>query len=101
MVKRKDESIQVADFKYVELKNNLSNSFNHSFKYLHKVICYKIERGVSRITGNDDVRVLNMEKIGQETKYYLMPEERSPSQNRIEVIVLETFLKEKLKLEFA
>ncbi len=100
LIKKKEEPMEIADFKYVELKHILRGSFNHSFKFLHKVICYKIERGINRVVGVDGVRELKVNK-DKETKYYLVPDQPSPSQDKIEVIVLEKFFKEKLNFEFA
>ncbi|HUU88438.1 MAG TPA: hypothetical protein VMX17_11900, partial [Candidatus Glassbacteria bacterium] len=100
LIKRKEEDIEVANFKYVELKHILSGSFNHAFKFLYKVICYKIERGTNRIAGVDGLYVLKVNK-DKETKYYLVPESPSPGKENIEVVVLDTFLKEKLNIEFS
>jgi len=101
LVKRKDEDLDIADLKYVELKNILKGSFNHAFKFLYNVICYKIERGLNRIVGVDGIRNIEKKETSGGTKYYLVPEERSPLQSKIEIIVLEKFLKEKLNLEFS
>lgn len=100
LVRKKSDPPEIASLKYVELKNILTGSFNHAFKYLYKVICYKIERGVCRVVGIDGIRNLSLNRYEGVTRYYLIPESPSPSQDNIEVIVLETFLKEKLRLEF-
>ncbi len=100
LVKKRGEDTKVADMKYVELKKELGNSFNHAFQFLYKVVCYKIKKGVNRIIASDEGRKLITEKTSSGTKYYLVPDEPDPLKNKIEVIELETFLKEKLNLTF-
>lgn len=104
LVRKKEEKnvpTELADLKYVELKHILSGSFNHAFEFLNKIICYKTGiRNNEQVIGIDGARTFRVFKEGNETKYYLVPEKPSPIKNRIEVIVLETLLKEKRKLEF-
>ncbi|NPV14038.1 hypothetical protein HPY86_03795 [candidate division WOR-3 bacterium] len=100
LVRKKSDPPELPSYKYVELKHILRGSFNHCFMYLHKVICFKIEDGLNRVKGIDGIRIITSSTDRGETKFYLTPESPSPDQDNIEIIVLETFLREKLKLEF-
>ncbi|QFY73644.1 hypothetical protein CEQ83_14305 [Priestia megaterium] len=87
---------------YVEFKQYLQNSFNHSFVNLHSIICWDTD-----IKHGDIIEDINKEKRkmiispptqrGEHTKYFL-DEPRNP--HKIEVFVLKHYLKEKLNIEF-
>jgi len=101
LTKKKMDPIETADFKYVELKHILKGSFNHAFKFLYKVICYRLEKGLGKVIGVDDIRILQTKDTQDGSKFYLVPEEPSPIKDKIEVIVLEKFLLDKLGIKFA
>ena len=61
---------------YVEMKNKLDSSFNHSFDYLHSVVCWdtKIKDGdtILDLGGNKrTMKIVNPGKEGDNTVYYL------------------------------
>ena len=87
---------------YVELKNYLDRNFNHSFEYLHSIVCWN-----TAISDGDEIidiqnkkrvlRIVNPENENDYTRYYLDDER---DDRRIVVYVLKDYLKEKLGLEF-
>ncbi|MEK4426446.1 ATP-binding protein [Solibacillus sp. FSL K6-1523] len=87
---------------FVEFKNILKNSFNHSFNRLYGIVCFKTE-----LKNNDVVvdafetsrtfRCYPKDDNTQYTQYFLEDERHS---HKIEVIVLEEYLFERLNLKF-
>lgn len=87
---------------FIEFKNILKNSFNHSFRRLYGIVCYKTE-----LKNNDIVNdVFNNQRIfkcvpkdarNSYTQYFLEDERSS---HKIEVIVLEEYIYERLNLKF-
>lgn len=97
--------IQNARKFYVEYKFILTSTFNHSFQNLRSIVCWN-----TKLQQDDEVqdiaqtkRVMkiqgpkNPNEPGAHTKFFL-DDPHSP--NKIEVIVLKFFLKERLHLEF-
>ncbi len=88
---------------FVEMKYNLKNVFNHSFKKLAAIICWDTnipdEHKLDDMTG--EIRTMKITPKSKNkdgyTKYMLVSETES---HNIEVIVLKKYLKEKLTLEF-
>lgn len=87
---------------YVEFKNELERNFNHSFAHLHTIICWKIKL----VNGEEVEDVAKKKRIvrivppmdeNDYTHYYLDDPRGSL---KIEVFVLQSFLKEKLKIDF-
>lgn len=87
---------------YVEFKNELERNFNHSFAHLHTIVCWKLKL----INGQEIEDVAKKKRIvrivppvdeNDYTHYYLDDPRGSL---KIEVFVLQSFLKEKLKIDF-
>ena len=87
---------------FVEFKNILKNSFNHSFNRLYGIICYKTElkNNESVFDAFKNERIFKCIPKDAKTPYtqYFLEDERSS--HKIEVIVLEEFLYEHLNLKF-
>jgi hypothetical protein len=80
----------------------LDKDFNHSFEYLHSIICWdtKLSDGdeISDIQGKSRIlKIANPEKEGDVTRYFL---DNDWSERKIEIYVLRDYLKEKLNMEF-
>lgn len=93
---------QKYDYKYMELKYNLEDKFNHCFKYIYGIICWQISEKVLRgdpvYDAIDEARHLVENKTpGGITSYFL---EKSNDSYRVPVIVLESYLKEKRNINF-
>ncbi|MGE7913242.1 ATP-binding protein [Lysinibacillus xylanilyticus] len=88
---------------FVEFKHILKNSFNHSFRRLYGIVCFKTE-----LKNNDTVvdafgtkrtfRCYPKDEHTPYTQYFLEAERIS---HKIEVIVLEEYLYERLNLKFS
>jgi hypothetical protein len=99
---RNDLTIEQVRIFYVELKKDLTNRFNHSFEYLHSIICWD-----TRVKDGDEVydlgnikrvmKIANPEKEGDITSYYL---EDGRGGRNITVYVLKDFLRQKLGIDF-
>jgi hypothetical protein len=86
----------------VELKNFLDKNFNHSFEYLHSIVCWDI-----KILDGDEIidiqgkkrtlKIVNSDGPDDYTRYFL---DDAKDDRRIVVYVLKDFLKEKLDIEF-
>lgn len=103
LVKKKDDlSVDQSRIFYIELKNILDKNFNHSFKFLHSIICWDTE-----LVDGDEVidiskkqrefEIHNPEDENDYTHYYLHAKRDS---RKIEVFVLKDYLKEKLNIDF-
>ncbi|HRY51434.1 MAG TPA: ATP-binding protein [Candidatus Paceibacterota bacterium] len=87
---------------YVEFKNLLAKTFNHSFENLHSIICWNTE-----LKHGDIVKDINKEERqlsvvapanqGDRTRYFL---DHPRKAHKIEVYVLKDYLAQKLKIEF-
>ncbi|KOY87813.1 hypothetical protein AD998_18230 [bacterium 336/3] len=103
LVKEKNNlSIDQSRIYYVELKNFLDKTFNHSFEYLHSIVCWdtKILDGDEIVDIQEKKRVLhivNPESTTDHTRYFL---DDPRDERRIVVYVLKDFLKEKLNIDF-
>lgn len=92
---------------YVEFKNYLENKFNHSFENLHSIVCWDIntkqlKHNSEVIDVAREVRTLqiippNPNVKGDYTHYFL---DNIRGSKKIEVIVLKTYLQEKLGIQF-
>jgi len=90
------------DYKYLELKHLLKDGFNHCFKYMYAIVCWKIDdkvlllgEAVTDALGEE--RRLVEQRQHNVTHYYL---EKPNDPYRIPVFVLEKYLKEKLDITF-
>lgn len=103
LVKEKNNlSIDQSRIYYVELKNFLDKNFNHSFEYLHSIVCWD-----TKILDGDEIvdiqskkrvlRIVNPATPTDHTRYFL---DDPRDERRIVVYVLKDFLKEKLNIEF-
>ncbi len=103
LVKEKNKlTIEQSRIYYVELKNFLDKKFNHSFEFLHSIVCWdtKILDGdeIVDIQGKKrTLRIVNPENQNDYTRYFL---DDYRDDRRIIVYVLKDFLKEKLNIEF-
>lgn len=95
---------QKYDYKYLELKYFLEEKFNHCFKYIYGIVCWKISErvlsGQPILDAIDEERHLVIKQpdnANDETKYYL---EKDNDPYRIPVYVLETYLREKRGIIF-
>lgn len=101
---RKDSvSLEKDALFFIEFKHILKNSFNHSFKRLYGIICFKTD-----LKNNDTVkdafevsRTFKCYPKDENTPYtqYYLEDERNA--HKIEVIVLEEFLSERLDIRFS
>jgi hypothetical protein len=103
LVKEKNKlTIDQSRIYYVELKNILDKNFNHSFEYLHSIICWdsKILDGdeIVDISGKKRVlKIVNQDSPEDYTRYFLDDKKMI---EKIVVYVLKDYLRERLKVEF-
>ena len=106
IVKGKDNMpIKTSKLFYVEFKNYLTKSFNHSFENLHSIICWDINTAdlrsgeeVTDIAGKKrTLKIVPPEDANDYTRYYL---DSMRSERKIEIFVLKYYLKEKFGIEF-
>jgi hypothetical protein len=93
-----------ASLKYVEFKHILTESFSHSFRYLHSIVCWKSqvqhEQTVEDIAGVKRKMIIVPRANGNGTyTQYMLDDPREP--HKIQVFVLEDFLRERLGIIFA
>lgn len=98
-----DNTITESEHWYIELKYNLSASFNHAFKFLRYIVCWDFGSNIGAGTEfkgveEADVRKLRIEREDGIATYFL---EHTKKANRIEVIRLKEFLRDRLGVEFA
>jgi len=102
LVKEKNDlSVDQSRIYYIELKNYLDKNFNHSFEYLHSIVCWD-----TRLLDGDEVidiqkkkrtfKIINAENSEDYTRYFL----DYGDEDKIKVYVLKDYLKEKLNIEF-
>ena len=88
--------------RYVEFKHTLSSTFNHSFKYLHSIVCWKTkiqhEEEIEDVAGSKRKLVITPPTANDQYTRYMLDDPQQP--HKIEVFVLETYLKEKLEIKF-
>ena len=106
IVKAKDSMpIKTSRLYYVEFKNYLTKSFNHSFENLYSIICWDINSSdlkngeeVTDIAGKKrTLRIIPPENSGDYTRYYL---DSLRSERKIEIYVLKYYLNEKYGISF-
>ena len=103
IAKTKDDvDISQTMLKYVEFKHALSSTFNHSFKYLHSIVCWKTklqhDEEIEDVAGASRKMVITPSTSpSQHTRYML---DDSHQSHKIEIFVLESYLKEKLGITF-
>ena len=88
---------------YVEFKRTLSKGFNHSFQNLHSVVCWETDIKHDEILKdiNDEERKMHIvapDDSDEYTRYFL---DNPKKAHKIEVFVLKTYLKERLKIDFS
>ncbi|GED18297.1 ATP-binding protein [Kurthia gibsonii] len=88
---------------FIEFKHILKNSFNHSFKRLYGIVCFKTELKNNDIVVDafDTCRIFRCYPKDANTpftQYFLEDERRS---HKIEVIILEEYLYDRLNIKFA
>ena len=103
IAKTKDNvDISQSMLRYVEFKHTLSSTFNHSFKYLHSIVCWKTklqhDEVIEDIAGSSRKMVITPPTALDQHTRYMLDDAQQP--HKIEVFVLETYLKEKLGIMF-
>lgn len=105
VIAKGDDSTPIASAKlfYVEFKRTLSKGFNHSFVNLHSVVCWETDikhDDVLQDINNEErkMQIISPDDAGDYTRYFL---DNPKKAHKIEVFVLKTYLKEKLKIEFS
>jgi hypothetical protein len=87
---------------YVEFKRTLGRAFNHSFENLHSVVCWNTEIKhddvIEDINGEErKMHIVSPEAENDYTRYFL---DNPKKAHKIEVFCLNTFIREKLGVEF-
>jgi hypothetical protein len=101
-LKNSGVDLERSSLRYVEFKHFLKENFNHSFRRLYGIVCWKInikdDETVKDVFGN--VRKLRcVPKSSSDTfTQYFLEDERDP--HKIEIIVLEEYLQERLGIIF-
>lgn len=101
--KMKQVSLTDSSIKYIEFKNILDNDFNHSFDFLHSIVCWDIKNmhdgiNITDLSGKSRTLEISYPQTkGEYTRYFL---NSRVADKKIEIFVLKTYLKEKLGLEF-
>ena len=94
--------VSQAMLRYVEFKHTLSSTFNHSFKYLHSIVCWKTklqhDEIIEDVAGTRRKMVITPPESEEERTRYMLDDPQQP--HKIEVFVLETYLNEKLGITF-
>ncbi|MGG3470781.1 ATP-binding protein [Neobacillus pocheonensis] len=88
--------------RFIEFKHILKSSFNHSFNRLYGIVCWKLsiknDETVTDIFGNKrKLKCIPKTDSNSYTQFFL-ENERDP--HRIEIIVLEEYLQERLGITF-
>ena len=99
---RDDVDVGQSMLRYVEFKHTLSSTFNHSFKYLHSIVCWnaKIQHDevIEDIASIKRKMIITPPSLPEQHTRYMLDDPQEP--HKIEVFVLETYLKEKLDIAF-
>ena len=99
---RDDVDVGQAMLRYVEFKHTLSSTFNHSFKNLHSIVCWKTKilhgEQIEDVAGTERTMVITPPTDPSQYTMYMLDDSRST--HKIEVFVLDTYLKEKLGITF-
>jgi hypothetical protein len=93
-----------SSLKYIEFKYILTESFNHSFRYLHSIVCWKSQVQHDQVI--EDVagvkrRMIIVPRKDDNSGYtqYMLDDPHEP--HKIQVFVLEDYLREKLDIVFS
>ena len=99
---RDNVDVSQSMLRYVEFKHTLTSKFNHSFTYLHSIVCWNT--AIQHDEEVEDVLKIKRKMVitpqsssDQHTRYMLDDPQET---HKIEVFVLETYLKEKLGIVF-
>ena len=99
---RDDVDVGQSKLRYVEFKHTLSSTFNHSFKYLHSIVCWRTkvqhDQEVEDVAGARRKMIIGPPSSPQEYTRNMLDDPQQP--HKIEVFVLEKYLKEKLGIAF-
>ena len=103
IAKTKDNvDVSQSMLRYVEFKHTLSSTFNHSFKYLHSIVCWKTkiqhDEVIEDVASSKRKMIVTPANLPEQWTRYMLDDPQEP--HKIEVFVLETYLKEKLGIEF-
>ena len=104
VIAKTKDNVDVAQsmLRYVEFKHTLSPAFNHSFKNLHSIVCWKTavqhEQAVEDVASSRRKMVVTPSEAGDQYTRYMLDDPREP--HKIEVFVLETYLRERLGIAF-
>jgi hypothetical protein len=100
---RDNVDVGKSNLKYVEFKHTLTDTFNHSFRYLHSIVCWKSQvqhdQTVEDIAGAKRKMMVTPRSGGDDYTMYMLDDPREP--HKIQVFVLEDYLKEKLGIAFS
>jgi hypothetical protein len=90
------------NLKYLEFKYQLTDTFNHSFKYLHSIVCWKTlvqhEGVIEDVSGKKRKMVVTPISGPKGYTRYMLDDPQEP--HKIEVYVLEEYLREHLGIVF-
>ena len=103
LAKTKDNvDVSQSMLRYVEFKHTLSSTFNHSFKHLYSIVCWKTkiqhDQEIVDIASSKRKMVVTPSTSPDQWTRYMLDDLQSP--HKIEVFVLETYLKERLGIVF-
>lgn len=96
--------ITEGEHSYIELKHTLqTKKFNHAFQYLRWIVCWDFDKAVGPGTelagvGDNDMRTLQSSTDDDEHPIYFLDNKKKC--NKIQVVRLKEFLKNKIGLEF-
>ncbi|OEF97870.1 ATP-binding protein [Desulfuribacillus alkaliarsenatis] len=96
--------LERSTLRFVEFKNTFKNNFNHSFKRLYGIVCWKTNLKNDETVTDAFGKIRKFKCVpGTSEKdsftQYFLENERDP--HRIEVIVLEEYLQERLGITFS
>lgn len=103
IAKTRDEvDVNQSMLRYVEFKHTLTSTFNHSFRHLHSIVCWKTkiqhDEEIEDIASSMRKMVVTPPTSPDQWTRYMLDDPQSP--HKIEVFVLETYLKERLGIVF-
>lgn len=100
---RDNVDVGKSNLKYVEFKHTLTDTFNHSFRYLHSIVCWKSQvqhdQSIEDISGAKRKMTITPRSGNDDYTMYMLDDPREP--HKIQVFVLEDYLKEKLGIVFS
>lgn len=104
LARKRGEGIDLerSHLRFVEFKYRLKSNFNHSFEKLYGIVCWDLQVNHDEVVVDsfDNKRKLRCIPRTNEKTYtqYFLEDERDP--HRIEIIVLEEYLQERLGIIF-